>query len=429
MRASEHDEGCILMSAGSPSPRILILAENFFDGKGGGDVQIRRVVDWLRENRMNFRVVARRPPEGVHYAPDEFVLYDLPATNTHRVIQWLLDNPLTYFRSKKGLSSLKCWGDVDIIWTMVERCAAIARRQSPNATILYCPGEVYPGVLQFFRNEGIGSGRLTPLKQAIDWFWYRHMQRRAIAAATGIVAISRNSAVQLKQEYACTKPTLVSNNPAQGLPPAGEEERSRIRTDIRRELGIPPFAYVFVSAGRLTKRKGFDLLIQAFGQLNGTCAHLIICGEGGLANPLKELVRTLGIMDRIHFVGYVSPLWNHFYAADCFVSTALFEPFGNVFVEAMTAGLPVIGLAGPEDGIKTATEEIIRSEDYGHVVRGKDLEGLAEKMAQMVDLDANQQNAMQKAAVTAALKFFAPEVVLREQYAFVQGLFKPGIHK
>ena len=146
---------------------------------------------------------------------------------------------------------------------------------------------------------------------------------------------------------------------------------------------------------------------------------MIICGEGELGNSLKELARALGVADQVHLVGYVSPVWNHFYAADCFVSTALFEPFGNVFVEAMIAGLPAIGLAGPEDGIQTASEEIIRSKDYGHVVHGKDVAKLADKMHQMVNLDTTQQVAMQKAAVEAAHRHFAPAVVLSEQYTFV----------
>lgn len=400
------------------------MAENFFEGKGGGDSRTRRIVNWLRERRLNVRVVALRPPEGTLFDPGDFVLYDLPNVKLHWFLQWLFATPLTYYKTRKALSGLGCWDDADIVWTVMERGAAIARFLAPNSTILYSPGEVYPGLLDYLRQEGVGRGRMTPFKQVIDWFWHRRMQRHAIAACSGIIATSNNTANQLTQEYRFTKPVLISHSPAPPVSPLTREERSTIRQEIRNHLTLAETDFVFVSAGRLTQRKGFDMLIDAFSRLETTNAHLVICGEGALAGSLSEYAEMLGVSNRVHFVGHVSPVFDYFLAADCFVSTATYEPLANVLLEALAAGLPVIGLSGPEGGIKTATEEVIRSEDYGIVVRGINVEGLASSMRAMGDLDPDKRAAMKIAAENAASTFFGANAVLSEQYAFGRALFE-----
>ena len=122
------------------------------------------------------------------------------------------------------------------------------------------------------------------------------------------------------------------------------------RLDARRQIGLPDDAEVLVSAGTLVERKGFHRVIEC---LPGLLAlhpmlHFVIVGgagpEGDMAARLKALVRTLGLDDRVHFLG---PLPNDrlkvpLSAADVFVLATSYEGWANVFLEAMACGLPVV---------------------------------------------------------------------------------------
>jgi rhamnosyl/mannosyltransferase len=98
-----------------------------------------------------------------------------------------------------------------------------------------------------------------------------------------------------------------------------------------------------VSVGRLVYYKGFEHLIRAMRQVNGT---LLIVGEGPLDEPLRELARELGVADRVHFMGKTShdQLVACYHAAKVFVMASVVrsEAFGIAQVEAMAAGLPVV---------------------------------------------------------------------------------------
>ncbi len=122
------------------------------------------------------------------------------------------------------------------------------------------------------------------------------------------------------------------------------------RLDARRQLGLPEDAEVLVSVGTLVERKGFHRVIECLPELLAThpALHFVIVGgagpEGDMSAKLKELVRTLRLDDRVHFLG---PLPNDrlnvpLSAADVFVLATSYEGWANVFLEAMACGLPVV---------------------------------------------------------------------------------------
>ena len=122
------------------------------------------------------------------------------------------------------------------------------------------------------------------------------------------------------------------------------------RLDARRQLGLPDDAEVLVSVGTLVERKGFHRVIECLPGLLAThpMLHFVIVGgagpEGDMSAKLKSLVRTLGLDDRVHFLG---PLPNDrlkvpLSAADVFVLATSYEGWANVFLEAMACGLPVV---------------------------------------------------------------------------------------
>ena len=118
--------------------------------------------------------------------------------------------------------------------------------------------------------------------------------------------------------------------------------RRPVRPATREELGLPLEEPVFVSIGRLIPRKGYDRLLSAWQKIKE--GHLVIVGSGPLLEELKEAAADYGIADRVLFTGFVSEERKSqlLRAADGYVSAALHEGFGIVFLEAMEAGLPIV---------------------------------------------------------------------------------------
>jgi glycosyltransferase involved in cell wall biosynthesis len=104
----------------------------------------------------------------------------------------------------------------------------------------------------------------------------------------------------------------------------------------------------FVAAGRLTRQKGFDRLLDMFAELGDAKAELVILGEGPLETPLKQQAIALGVSSRVRFEGFTDNPWVWFATADAFLLPSRWEGMPNAALEALACGLPV--LATPESG-------------------------------------------------------------------------------
>jgi glycosyltransferase involved in cell wall biosynthesis len=104
----------------------------------------------------------------------------------------------------------------------------------------------------------------------------------------------------------------------------------------------------FVAAGRLTRQKGFDHLLDMFAELGDAEAELVILGEGPLETPLKQQALKLGISSRVRFEGFANNPWAWFATADAYLLPSYWEGMPNAALEALACGLPVI--ATPKSG-------------------------------------------------------------------------------
>ncbi len=108
---------------------------------------------------------------------------------------------------------------------------------------------------------------------------------------------------------------------------------------------------VFIAVGRLSAQKDFTTLIWAFAMLSRTDVRLSIYGEGPEQAALARLAEQLGVAGRIDWRGYLREPWSAYAAGRCFVLSSQNESFGNVVVEALASGLPVVSTAcgGPSE--------------------------------------------------------------------------------
>lgn len=132
------------------------------------------------------------------------------------------------------------------------------------------------------------------------------------------------------------------------------------RSAARVALNLNADVSIILSLGRLVKKKGLNILLQAlpsvFARVQNTCC--VIAGSGPELEPLRAQAVSLGIDDRVHFMGAVN--WDQapalLAACDVFVAPSIHDENGNVdglpttVLEAMAAGRPVIAsqVAGME---------------------------------------------------------------------------------
>lgn len=136
-------------------------------------------------------------------------------------------------------------------------------------------------------------------------------------------------------------------------------------------------APVFVAAGRLKPVKDFATLLRALAiVVKEKPARLVLLGDGPLADPLRAEAETLGIAGQVRFKGAVADPMPYLARAAAVVSSSRYEGFGNVLVEAMACGAPVVSTDCP-GGPRT----ILAGGRLGRLVAVGDAPALAAAMA------------------------------------------------
>jgi len=122
-------------------------------------------------------------------------------------------------------------------------------------------------------------------------------------------------------------------------------------TELENKLGIKADDKVIISVSRLVEKNGLDLLIDALNVLNerykvqGTRYKLLIVGGGPLKESYKLQVTSYKLQDQVIFAGSVGydDLPIYLKISDVFVRPSRSEGLGSAFLEAMAAGVPIIG--------------------------------------------------------------------------------------
>lgn len=179
-----------------------------------------------------------------------------------------------------------------------------------------------------------------------------------------------------------------------------------------RMLGLKADEKILLQLGRMVPRKGVDNVVQALGKLRDTGINyrlVVVGGESDDPNPmgcpelarLQMIARNEGVEDRVTFVGRKNRDVLKFYycAADVFISTPWYEPFGITPLESMACGTPVIG--SNVGGIKYSVED----GKTGFLVNPNNPNELAEKIQLLISNPALHQQ-MKKASIQRVREHF-----------------------
>ena len=158
---------------------------------------------------------------------------------------------------------------------------------------------------------------------------------------------------------------------------------------IRKELGLED-KKIIVSVGRLVHRKGQDFLIDALTLIaqDVPSVHLLLVGEGPYRAELEKRAISLGVLDRITFIGRVqySELPEYICAGDVFAMPSRsrlagleVEGLGIVYLEASSCGLPVIG------GVSGGAPDAVLEGETGFSVDGRSASAIAAAAVQLLN--------------------------------------------
>jgi len=113
---------------------------------------------------------------------------------------------------------------------------------------------------------------------------------------------------------------------------------------LRDQLGIAQDAPIIGSVCRLVEQKGLPYALDAMPTLMERYPdlHYVLVGDGILRLELEAQVQSLGIMDRVHFLGWQTDVQTYMRQYDIFLAPSLWEGFGLVFLEAMAQARPIV---------------------------------------------------------------------------------------
>lgn len=153
---------------------------------------------------------------------------------------------------------------------------------------------------------------------------------------------------------------------------------------------------LILGVGRLTRQKDFESLIRAFKKVREQKdCNLIILGEGELRPQLEQLINNLNLYDSVQLLGFVDNPYAWMAHANLFVLSSINEGFGNVIVEAMACGTPVVSTNCP-----SGPREILEDGLWGRLVPPSNTSLLSEAIIASLDNPT-------KADIEARAKFFS----------------------
>ena len=174
--------------------------------------------------------------------------------------------------------------------------------------------------------------------------WMRRMMlefmvRYVYKLAGHVMCVSRGMAEQLGKRLKHRSISYIHN-------PVRFSSRTQTKAQARDMLGIRHDIHMIIAVGRICQAKNYLMLLRAFKSIaTENKTHLYIVGgifEVSEELKLRRFIEENNIGEYVHFIGFTHELYVYYEAADLLVLSSAWEGFGNVLVEALAFGLPIV---------------------------------------------------------------------------------------
>lgn len=342
--------------ASSPGQRPLSVAIYMHDLTGGGvERQSLTLADELARSGMNVTLVLHRLSGALtNHLPPGLRIVDLRGRRT------LEDIPrLARFLWRERPDVLVANLDHNNLAALLAKALALSRTK-----VIICQHNSI--------SEAFGQ---------FQHWTYRFVPKgyRALAVLTSrAVAVSEGVEEELRLVARLPRRKIMLIHNAVIGPGFEDRSRAAVQHSWLNQPGHP----VFVTAGRLVTQKDHATLLRALAlHRQRMPSRLLVLGAGPLREELGEMAKRLGVADAVDFLGFQGNPLPWFRAADAFVLSSVTEGFGNVLVEAMGCGTPVISTA-----CQHGPSEILGNGRFGLLVPTQDAAALAAAMDQVASL-------------------------------------------
>jgi glycosyltransferase involved in cell wall biosynthesis len=167
---------------------------------------------------------------------------------------------------------------------------------------------------------------------------------------------------------------------------------------------------IFITLARLNYQKRLEIMINSFAQFREKTGkgELWILGEGELKKYLVKECEEKKVENHVNFLGFKKDILNYLKKAHVFLLSSDFEGFGNVIVEAMAAGLPVISSDCP-----SGPREILENGKYGILTEVANAKEMSDEMIKLYESNESMKK-YEKLSIERSQEFLS-EIVM-EQY-------------
>jgi len=331
--------------------KILIFSTTYFPFVGGAEIAVKEITQRLPDWQFDL-ITAKIQPDLANFEK-------IGNVNVYRVGKGcILDKYLfpwlAYFKAKK-LHKRANYQIVQAIMAFYAGLAALFFKKK------------YPKVKYLLTMQSGDSDFFIWLR---TWFWYP-LYKKIYTKPDYIQAISHFLIKRARKYGYKGKIEVVPNGVHLDLFKLDTEVRPQQKSDLE---------FKILTVSRLVKKNGIDDLIKA-GQYLKFPFKIIIIGIGADEEKLKKLAKDKGLEDKIIFKSQIeySELPKYYALADVFVRPSLSEGLGNVFLEAMACGLPIIGT--PIGGIP----DFLKDKKTGLLCETRNPQSIAQKIRQILN--------------------------------------------
>ena len=350
----------------SNQKNILIFSIAYIPFVGGAELAVKEITD--RVNDLEFDMITLR------FNKNWPKLEKIGNVNVYRISSPKIFFPFAAFLKAATLHSQKRYS---LIWSIMANRAGYAalffKLTHPRVKFLLTLQE--------------GDATDYPKKRAgFIWLFVGFLFRKIFTKADCVQAISNYLAGWARK--------MGKNDCVEIVPNGIDTEKSikSIKSKVYKVESKSP--KIIITTSRLVPKNGIDILIEAISILKkeGLSGDIQcqILGSGPEEEKLKELARILGLSDEVVFLGHIDPevVYTYLANADIFVRPSRSEGLGSSFLEAMGAGLPIIGTAvgGIPDFLKDPSE-VGADKGTGLFAKVDDPNDLADKIRMLVNDD------------------------------------------